>query len=261
MKLLKKVLLSLFITAGVLLLIAHIAGMLADRIIFQPRADLYPDLEGVEILSLKNGEGRIAVRFTPPERSDSLVFLHCHGNAENLRSLAWRQEMFRARGYGFCAFDYEGYGRSSGKASEKSAERDVFRVWQYLITERNIPPERIVLHGFSLGTGVATFLASKVSGYRALILEAPFTSTYAVAGLAWVPGNRFPSFRYIAQVKSPILIMHGDRDRIIPFSHGKKLYEKAPSPKRFYRIQGAGHNDIIATAGNDYWRNLNEFLK
>ena len=55
--------------------------------------------------------------------------------------------------------------------------------------------------------------------------------------------------------------MHGDRDRIIPFSHGKKLYGKAPSPKRFYQVHGAGHNDIIATAGNGYWQLLDEFLK
>lgn len=261
MKYLKRILVIFFIAAGVFALITHIAGILADKIIFQPRQDTYPELEGVEMLSLENEQGEIAVRFTPPVRKEGPVVLHCHGNAENLRSLAWRQELFRSHGYGFCAFDYEGYGRSSGKPSEAAAERDVLRIWEYLTVERNIPAEQIVLHGFSLGTGVVSFLASKVSGYRALILEAPFTSTYAVAGLAWVPGNRFPSFRYITQVKSPILIMHGDRDRIIPFSHGKKLYGKAPSPKRFYQVHGAGHNDIIATAGNGYWQLLDEFLK
>ena len=261
MNILKRVLAVFFITTGVFALITHIAGILADKIIFQPRQDTYPELAGVEMIALEKAPGKIAVRFTPPAREGGLVLLHCHGNAENLRSLAWRQDLFQSHGYGFCSFDYEGYGRSSGKPSEAAAERDVLRVWKYLTVERNIPAEQIVLHGFSLGTGVASFLASKVSGYRALILEAPFTSTYAVAGLAWVPGNRFPSFRYITQVKSPILIMHGDRDRIIPFSHGKKLYEKAPSPKHFHQVRGAGYNDIIATAGSDYWQILNEFLK
>ena len=249
------------IAAGVVLIVIwHLTGVLADKLIFQPPTDNYPELTGVEMLDLDGG-GWIAIRFTPPADPEGTVFLHCHGNAENLRTLAWRQEMFRARGYGFCAFDYEGYGRSSGNPGEKAVEDDVLRVWRHLTEERHILPGRIVIHGFSLGTGAASFLASRTPGAKALILEAPFTSTYAVAGMQWVPGNRFPNIDYITAVQYPILIMHGDRDRIIPFAHGRKLYEKAPQPKRFYHVQGAGHNNIIAAAGENYWQCLKEFLK
>lgn len=241
-------------------MIVRIAGLLADKVIFQPPADRYPELSGVEMVDIGNA-GKIALRFTAPAVPEGVIFLHCHGNAENLRTLAWRQEMFRARGYGFCAFDYEGYGRSSGKPSESAVQRDVFRVWEYLTKEKKISPSRIVIHGFSLGTGAASFLASKVEGAKALILEAPFTSTYAVAKMQWFPGNRFLNIDHITAVRFPILIIHGDKDRIIPFSHGKKLYEKAPSPKRFYHVPGAGHNNIIATAGEGYWSLLAEFLK
>lgn len=260
MKRYRKYLFILAAAAGVLMLITFCAGCLADKIIFQPRADLYPQLDGVEMLDVEKA-CRIALRYTPPADSEGMVFLHCHGNAENLRTIQWRQEMFAAKGYGFCAFDYEGYGRSSGKPSEAGVRRDVLRVWRYLTEEKGIAPEKIIIHGFSLGTGAAVFLASEIKGARALILEAPFTSTYAVAGLAWVPGNRFVSIERIGNVKMPIMILHGDRDRIIPFRHGKKLFEKAPEPKQFVHIPGAGHNNIIATAGESYWQKIKEFLQ
>lgn len=260
MKIFRKYLFELLTFAGVVMSIAFCAGCIADRIIFQPRQDLYPELEGVEMLELENA-GKIALRYTPSAEADGTVFLHCHGNAENLRTISWRQEMFLSKGYGFCAFDYEGYGRSSGKPSEAGVRRDVLRVWRYLTEEKKISPERIVIHGFSLGTGAAVFLASQVTTAKALILEAPFTSTYGVAGLAWVPGNRFVSIDRIGQVKMPVLILHGDRDRIIPFKHGKKLFEKAPEPKQFWHIQGSGHNNIIATAGETYWVRIKEFLQ
>lgn len=241
-------------------MITHLAGVLADKVIFQPPADTYPELKNVQLLDLES-DGKIAMRYTEPAAPGGLVFLHCHGNAENLRTLEWRQEMFRLRGYGFCAFDYEGYGRSSGKPSESAVFRDVLRVWKFLTEEKNISPGRIVIHGFSLGTGAASYLGSRVKGARALILEAPFTSTYAVAGMQWFPGNRFLNIDHISAVTFPILIIHGDKDRIIPFGHGRKLYEKAPSPKRFLHVPGAGHNNIIAAAGESYWQSLAEFLK
>ena len=256
----RKILIGIIIVLIGVFMIVRFAGRLADKVIFQPPADNYPALSGVEMVDVGNAM-KIAVRFTPPAASDGLVFLHCHGNAENLRTLEWRQEWFRERDYGFCAFDYEGYGRSSGKPSESAVQRDVLRVWEYLTKEKKIPPSRIVIHGFSLGTGAAAFLASKVEGAKALILEAPFTSTYAVAKMQWFPGDRFRNIECITAVKCPILIIHGDRDRIIPFSHGKKLYEKAPAPKRFHNVFGAGHNNIISTAGEGYWKLLEEFLK
>lgn len=258
-KYLKGTLLVLLI-GGVAMGLVHLAGKLADKVIFQPPADTYPELSGVEMLEVE-GNNNIAVRFSAPAQKDGLVFLHCHGNAENLRLLAWRQEMFVSRGYGFCSFDYEGYGRSSGKVSEQAVDRDVMRVWEFLTREKGIAPEKIVVHGFSLGTGAAVSLAVRLEKAKALILEAPFTSTYAVAGLAWVPGDRFPSIGRISKVRMPILIIHGDRDRIIPFKHGKKLYDTAPEPKMFFHVPGAGHNNLIAAAAENYWQKLNDFLQ
>lgn len=250
----------MIIISGVIIMLLKLTGMLADRIIFQPQKDTYPELQGVEFLPV-SADTRIAFRYLPPSEPTAPVFLHCHGNAENLRSMAWRQEQFRSRGYGFFAFDYEGYGRSSGTPSEQAVKRDVTAAWDHLTKTLQIPPERIVIHGFSLGTGAASFLASQVPAAKALILEAPFVSTYAVANMQWLPGNRFKSIELIDRIKFPVLIIHGDRDRIIPFRHGKKMYEKASSPKRFFHVHGAGHNDLIAVAGESYWQELSDFLK
>lgn len=260
MKRCRKIIFAIIIISGITAVLLKLTGMLADNFIFQPRKDTYPELDGVGFLPVTPNGDRIAFRYTAPAAPDAPVFLHCHGNAENLRSMAWRQEMFSSHGYGFFAFDYEGYGRSSGKPSEAAAKRDVLAAWHYLTAEKKLPPSRIVIHGFSLGTGVATFLASQVKEAKALILEAPFTSTYAVAHLQWVPGNRFKSIDLIGRIKFPVLIIHGDRDRIIPFSHGRKMYENAPHSKQFFHVRGAGHNDLIATAGTSYWQQIRDFL-
>ena len=236
-------------------------GIIADKLTFLPRSDTYPGLKDIVTADLETG-GRIALRYLPPARPGGTVFLHCHGNSENLGTIAWRQELFPRHGYGILAFDYEGYGRSTGKASEETVERDVLRAWKYLTETLKVPPRRIVIHGYSLGTGAACFLASRVPEAKALVLEAPFTSIYAVANLGWLPGNRFPSDRRIGKVPFPVMIVHGGGDTVIPVAHGEKLYTLVRSPgKRFFKVQGAGHNDIIAVAGAEYWRVLADFLK
>ena len=179
-------------------------GIIADKLTFLPRNDTYPGLKDISMADLETG-GRIALRYLPPARPDGTVFLHCHGNSESLGSIAWRQELFHRHGYGILAFDYEGYGRSTGKASEEAVERDVLRAWKYLTEKLKIPPRRIVIHGYSLGTGAACFLASRVPEAKALILEAPFTSIYAVANLGWMPGTRFPSDKRIGKVTIPVM--------------------------------------------------------
>ena len=94
----------------------------------------------------------------------------------------------------------------------------------------------------------------------ALVLEAPFTSTFAVAGLDWLPGDRFPNLDRIGRINQPLLIIHGDRDQVIPQRHGRKLADAAAAPKSFYNVGGAGHNNILLVAGREYWNNLREFL-
>ena len=247
--------------AAVFGLIVLGCGLIADKLTFLPRPGVYPELKDVVMTDVGNGE-RIALRCTPPAKPGGLFLLHCHGNSENLGTIAWRQDLFRRHGYGVLAFDYEGYGRSTGKASEEAVKRDTLRAWRYLTETLKVPPGRIVIHGFSLGTGTACHLASQVKEAKALVLEAPFTSIYAVANLGWIPGNRFRSDEAIRKIPFPVLIFHGSEDSVIPASHGEKLHAlAAAAQKKFCRIPGAGHNNIHAVAGEDYWRQLAAFLR
>ena len=198
------------------------------------------------------------VIFQPPPEG-GITLLYSHGNAEDLASIAYRLSAYHAEGYGILAYDYEGYGEGSGTPSEAAAYRDIERCWRFLTVEKQIPPESIVIYGRSVGTGPAVWLATRRRAL-ALVLEAPFTSTFAVAGLDWLPGDRFPNLDRIGRINQPLLIIHGDRDQVIPQRHGRKLADAAAAPKSFYNVGGAGHNNILLVAGREYWNNLREFL-
>ena len=244
------------VSAALFLLVSCATGCVADSIIFQPPGGMAQP-PGATLLEIEPGI-RLAVRFSPPQEGGVLL-LYSHGNAEDLGMIRYRMNQYVKRGYGIAAYDYEGYGQSDGTPSESAAYRDIERVWKWLVEEQKIPPESIVIHGFSVGSGPSCYLAEKVNA-RALVLEAPFRSTFAVAGVGFLPFNRFPNIDRIANINMPLLIIHGTSDRIIPYSHGKKLFETAKEPKKLYTVEGAGHNNILLKAGEGYWLTLKEFL-
>lgn len=157
----------------------------------------------------------------PPE--GGYVLLYSHGNAEDLGSVRYRIRQYAERGYGVAAYDYEGYGQSGGEPSEAAACRDIERVWRYLVEERGVPPESIVIYGRSVGSGPSCFLAEKVPA-RALVLEAPFKSTFSVVGMGWLPFDRFRNIDRVAKIDLPLLIIHGTRDTVVPYSHGEAAF-------------------------------------
>jgi hypothetical protein len=123
-----------------------------------------------------------------------------------------------------------------------------------------------VLFGESLGSAVATRLATEVAS-RALVLESPFTSVpdMARAVYPFLPLWPFVRTRYdtlskIGALRVPLLILHGERDEVVPFAQGRRVFEAAPEPKRFYAIPGAGHNDTYLVGGDAYWRALSDSL-
>lgn len=230
-----------------------LSGCVADKIIFQPPSGTRP-ASPLRLLEVEPGV-EISLRYLPPPSDEAPVILYSHGNAEDLSYMENFLQEYRRRGYGIAAYDYEGYGVSGGKPSEKSTYRDIDRVYRFLTDEAGISPERIVIYGTSVGAGPSCYLAEK-SPAAALVLEAPFTSAFAVVKMGWLPGNRFRNLRRIGNIRIPVLIIHGDRDSVVPFSHGKKLYERANEPKKFYPVAGAGHNNIHLVAGESYWKEL-----
>lgn len=198
--------------------------------------------------------------------ADLLFF---HGNAGNLYHRLDNVEMLVEAGFNVLIIDYQGYGKSGGKPSERSMYADGEAAYRYLLEERGVIPERLVVFGRSLGAAVAIELASR-NPCGALIAESAFTSTLAMGKLhySWLPGallsgmtQRFDSLSKVGRLRSPVLFVHGGADAIVPVEHGRQLFDASPEPKRWYEIGNAGHNDTVRVGGHEYLQRLVRFAK
>jgi fermentation-respiration switch protein FrsA (DUF1100 family) len=240
-------------------LFAVLVWFFAEGLIFQPPAGRHPRLP--EALSIPRPDGGTlsAVHLRNPDARYTVLF--SHGNAENI----WQNlDYFRAMadaGFNVLAYDYSGYGLSTGRPSERAAYADVDAAYDHLTRTEGVPPEFIIAHGRSLGGGVAADLASRRT-VAALVLESTFTTIHGVvSGFPLVPFDRFRTWRKLPKVRAPVLVIHGMRDEVIGFAHGQRLYDRARSPKRHFWVKNAGHNDLLWVAGDEYWRVLGEFAR
>ena len=232
--------------------------LLFDRVLFQPHPPGYARGEGIVFIPVGEGE-RIAALWLPNGEAGYTI-LHSHGNGEDLGDIGPELREFHDQGYAVLAYDYRGYGLSSGRPSEANACADIEAAYRYLTEVRQVPPERIILHGYSVGGGPATWLAARrqVGG---LVLESAFTTALAtVTRVPLFPVDRFRNIELIGRVTAPILVIHGTDDRVVPFSLGERLFRAAPSPKRFLRVAGAGHYGLREEAGERYWEAWQTFI-
>ena len=196
-----------------------------------------------------------------------LGLIYCHGNAGNIAHRLVRvAEMHAELGVDVLLFDYRGYGRSEGSPDEAGTYRDARAAYRYLVADRGIPADRIVLYGESLGAAVAVELATELPS-RALVLESPFTSIADMARAVYpfLPARallrtRYDSLAKIPEIRTPLLVVHGTEDATVPFEQGERLFERAPAPKRFLAVEGAGHSNVSAVAGERYWGAWRELL-
>jgi len=204
---------------------------------------------------------RIAAVVRGPERGKKAL-IRCHGNAENMVQTLWAVGELCADGYTVAAVDYPGYGLSDGSPDEKGCYRNVHRLYDWLVETRGFSPEDIIVDGFSIGTGPAVELAATrpVGG---LILEAPFLSApRVVTKVRILPIDPFPNLKRIGDVKCPVLFFHGTSDRVMPYGHGRALFELAREPKRFITIEDGDHNDFPAVMGVDeYLQEIRNFAE
>ena len=177
-----------------------------------------------------------------------LIFF-LHGNAGNLETWIPDIDFYQRERYDLFMIDYRGYGKSTGQIrSQAQLEADVLRSWQHIAKDYQRRQLPIVIYGRSIGTYLATRLATQVEA-ALLVLVSPYTSVTALAQRAfpWVPSKvlRYPLAidNIIAQVSMPILLLHGAKDRLIPPSHSRTLHGKAPESKLVI-VERAGHNDI-----------------
>jgi fermentation-respiration switch protein FrsA (DUF1100 family) len=208
---------------------------------------------------LPTERGTIATLHLPNPRA-AITVLYAHGNAEDLGQLApWLEELRRA-GFAVLAFDYRGYGLSTGgPPSAAGVTDDMAAVYHHAVSTLKIPPSRLVLYGRSVGSGPATDLASRVP-VGGLVLESAFVSAFRVlTRVSVLPFDRFHNLRHIRRVRCPVLVIHGTDDEVIPVSHGRRLYEAAGQPKQALWIEGAHHNDVPFVGGTRYWQALAAF--
>src|SRR5437868_9370115 len=182
---------------------------------------------------------------------DYPTLLICHGIGENLGYYDL-DKMTNQYNCNICIFDYAGYGLHTCKyPSESECRKDVMTVYNYLINNKNIEPEKIVIYGRSLGTVVACYLAYHIRNDtqqpKKLILVSPLSSAYKVVTNIWLPGDLLINYTLAPDIKCSTFILHGCHDTVIPHSCGQELSTKFPNLYKFHTLHGRGHNNIFTT--------------
>jgi uncharacterized protein len=206
----------------------------------------------IDFRSRESGQPvRLHALWMPHERADAPVLLFLHGARWDVRGSAFRMRRLNELGFAVLGVDYRGFGQSSDELpSEDSAAEDVRAAWDWL--RREHPQRRHFIYGHSLGGAIAVRLAAEVGrSSEGLIVEASFTSipdVYRTLRWGWVPltpfiTQRFDAASRIAEVASPVLVVHGSEDRLIKPELGQRLFEQARGPKRLVLVEGGTHHN------------------
>jgi alpha-beta hydrolase superfamily lysophospholipase len=217
------------------------------------------------------GPQRVPVKlhglWLPQEEAGAPVLLYLHGARYDVRGSAPRMRRMHELGFSVLGIDYRGFGRSSkGLPSEEMATADARAAWQWLAQQH--PKARRFIFGHSLGGAIAVQLAADVRDEAGLIVEGSFTSIPDVVSTfrwGWLPVSPFITQRFdavsrVAEVGSPLLVVHGDSDSLIPPRLGQSLYERAREPKRFVLVEGGSHHNTNAVGQAQYRQAMAELF-
>ncbi|MES2981903.1 MAG: alpha/beta hydrolase [Verrucomicrobiota bacterium] len=250
-----------FISLGsIYVLLCIIALTCADRLIFLPPTPSYSEtLPGYIKIDSKNAKPVAAIHLKAKPNAPTIIY--SHGNAEDIGG--YNIDLFETlhdRGFGVIAYDYPGYGLTPGRSTEATTQQAIKSAWDYAI-KSGISPSSIVIVGRSIGTGPSVWLASQTKP-AGLILIAPFKSAYSVPFKYPIfPSDLFPNYKRIADIHTPLLVIHGEMDEVIPFSHGQAIYENSPaSNKLLVPIKNSGHNDLFDNASDQIFDSMTEFI-
>jgi uncharacterized protein len=207
----------------------------------------------------------------PSQKNNSKTVLYLHGNGLNIGANAEQASRFHRLGLSVFLFDYRGYGKSEGDfPSETSVYLDAERAWDYLVEERKIAPQDILIYGHSLGGAIAIDLAIHNPGASGLIVQSSFTSTLEMARRNWwtavfpvdiLMTQQFDSIRRVPDLKLPTLYIHGNSDELIPFHMSQRLYDATRSSKYLKLFPGAGHNNVAQVGGATYSQAIQTFIR
>lgn len=240
-----------------------------SHFIFFPERNIIATPEQIglkfENVAFLTEDGKILAGWFIPAEEPKGVLLFCHGNAGNISHRLDSIILFHQLGLSTFIFDYRGYGRSQGKITETGTYADAEAAWRYLVRMKEVPPSEIIIFGRSLGGAVASMIARNHKP-KGLILESTFTSIPDIAAdiYPFLPVRILTRFIYstienIKDVKCPVLIVHSRDDDIIPFKHGRLIFDAAPDPKEFLEINGS-HNEGFLITGPRYRNGLKSFV-
>jgi len=231
------------------------AVFVMQRSLLYPAGRQQPDLAAagvpqmVEVVT-RTADGLDLVHwYRPPSDPGKPVLVVFHGNAGNIGDRVPKLETLFEAGFGILLTGYRGYGGNPGRPTEADLTADAGLVLDWLAGQ-GVAPERTVLYGESLGTGIAVKMAVE-RPVAAVVLESPYTSIaelaqahywYLPAG--WLVLDKWRSQEVIERITAPLLVVHGTRDRTVPLRYGRRIFEAAPEPKEFLIVEGAAHNDL-----------------
>ena len=256
---LKKIMVILLGLIGLYVAIAALLYVFQSHFIYFPAREIHSTPHDIglsfEAVDFESEDGVRLSGWLVPAKKPRAVLLFCHGNGGNISDRLPYIEIFHGLDLSVFIFDYRGYGQSRGKPSEQGTYLDAEAAWDYLTRQRSIPEAHIVVLGKSLGGAIAARLAMG-HGPAGLILQSAFTSVPDMASTLYpfLPARLLARYGYttgdyVRRLSCPILVIHSSEDEIVPYSHGRRLYEMANEPKEFLEIRGDHNGGAIMCAG------------
>jgi alpha-beta hydrolase superfamily lysophospholipase len=251
---------------------AYLSDERQGELIFRPSRDAWRGFNGADYSYEEHwiaaGDRQLNAWWMKADDANAPVMLYLHGARWNLTGSVSRIERWRKLGFSVLAVDYRGFGKSSGSApTEAFAYDDAVAAWDYLAKLAPGKPRYIV--GHSLGGAIAVELARRRPDAAGLVLEATFTSVrdmvdqspWGFLPVGLILTQKFDALSKIGEVKMPVLVTHGTRDSIVPFAMGERLYDAARAPKKFIKVEGAGHHNLSGAAFDEYRKALQELFR
>ncbi|MBI4698252.1 MAG: alpha/beta hydrolase [Nitrospirae bacterium] len=255
-------------TVFIFILLFFFIRHLEKRSLYYPLREIETTPDAIKLdyedITLTTKDGVQISGWFIPAQNPRATLLFCHGNAGNISHRIEKIQMFNALGLNVLIFDYRGYGTSKGSPSENGLYLDAETMYENLLHKKNAPPGQIIIYGESLGGAVAIDLAGRRES-AGVIIEDSFTSAPDMGKKvfpfipAFIYQSRYDSLQKIKNIKGRKLIFHSIDDEIIPFEHGRKLFEAASQPKEFVRLRG-GHNDAFAISRGLFMEKIDSFV-
>jgi uncharacterized protein len=241
----------------------HPASPILHALTYMPqrRVEQTPAILGMDYteLSIGTADGETLRGWWVPARRGRSIghVLFAHGNAGNIGDRIPIYALLSEAGFDVLAFDYRGFGHSTGRPTEHGTYLDSRAARRVLLEQPGVDPDRVLYLGKSLGGGVMLELATEFPP-TGMMLMSTFTglrdaarSVYPFLPSPLVP-DAYPSLRRIRSLRAPVLIMHGDQDELLPLRHAERLYAAAPEPKQLVVVPGGGHNNLIMVLGSNW---------